>query len=81
MTAASPQVSTEPPLEREPAEYGPERMVSLLLAAVPEDLDRFDRRCGNVQDWEKLIAYARSHGVVECFGITWPMPRLGWRRS
>jgi len=68
-------------MEREPAEYGPERMVSLLLAAVPEDLDRFDRLCGNVQDWEKLIAYARSHGVVECFGITLPMPRLGWRRS
>jgi len=51
-------------MEREPAEYGPERMVSLLLAAVPEDLDRFDRLCGKVQDWEKLIAYARSHGVA-----------------
>ncbi len=68
-------------MEREPAEYGPERMVSLLLAAVPEDLDRFDRLGGNVQDREKLIAYARSHGIVECFGITWPMPMLGWRRS
>ena len=44
-------------MEREPAEYGPERMVSLLLAAVPEDPDRFDRLSGNVQDWEKLIAY------------------------
>ena len=67
-------------MEREPAEYGPERMVSRLLAAVP-DLDSFERLCGKVQDWEKLVAYARSQGVSECVGITWPLPRLGWRRS
>ena len=68
-------------MECEPAEYGLERIVSLLLAAVSEDLDRFDRLCGKVQDWEKLNAYARSYRVTECFGITWPLPRLGWRRS
>src|SRR5260370_34350567 len=55
-------------MERETAECGPERMVELLLGAVPEDLDRFERLCGNVQDWEKLIAYARSQGVA---GVIW----------
>src|SRR5260370_41126740 len=64
-------------MERETAECGPERMVELLLAAVPEDLDRFERLCGKVQDWEKLTAYARSQGDRRS-ALALPGPCPGW---
>lgn len=68
MTAGSTQASTEPSVERQPAGCSQERLVELLLAAVPEDIGRFERLCGEVQDWEKLFAEARAQGVA---GVIW----------
>src|ERR1035437_751071 len=39
-----------------------------MLAAVPEDLGRFERLCGEVQDWEQLFECARAQGVA---GVIW----------
>ena len=54
--------------ERPPVELSLERVVQLMLSAVPEDMGRFERLCGDVKNWEELFAYARTQGVA---GVIW----------
>ena len=68
VSAEAPQVSTEPANRREAAGCSRERLLERLLAAVPEDVGRFERLCGEVEDWEKLFAEAREQGVA---GVIW----------
>jgi hypothetical protein len=66
MTSAPP--ATDPPTHRTPSEWDPLRTVTSLVAAVPEDLGRFERPCREVQDWEQPFECARAQGVA---GVTW----------
>jgi hypothetical protein len=60
--------TTDSPTHRTPPEWDPLRIVTSLLAAVPEDLERFERLCGEVQDWEQLFECAEAQGVA---GVIW----------